>query len=273
MTPMDKKQSLAFVRRAFDAGVRHFDTASIYGQGDSERILGEALHGMRDHVSVSTKAGQRLTPKQQLLRPLKPLVRRLLHRGSAGPSPAGAPAAPSGIGAGMVAAQRARGVNHCFEPAFVLRSLKDSLRRLRTGQVDLFYLHSPPAEALLDPAVWAACAQARQAGLFAKLGVSCDDLATAEAALQCAAVEVLQFQPDGSAQSMSVLRAASARGVVVHGRMGALHDDSASARLAALLAQPAVGAVVIGTTRADHLAQNLALFADASAAANERPSC
>jgi aryl-alcohol dehydrogenase-like predicted oxidoreductase len=40
----------------FDAGVSMFDTADVYSQGESERVLGEALKGRRDKALVSTKA-------------------------------------------------------------------------------------------------------------------------------------------------------------------------------------------------------------------------
>ncbi len=46
----------AVVRRAFDLGVRYFDTAEVYNDGRSEASLGEALRGLpRDQVSIGTK--------------------------------------------------------------------------------------------------------------------------------------------------------------------------------------------------------------------------
>ena len=39
-----------------EAGVNFFDTADIYSDGESERILGKALEGRRDQVLISTKA-------------------------------------------------------------------------------------------------------------------------------------------------------------------------------------------------------------------------
>ena len=45
----------AMVRRAFDAGVRYFDTSPNYGE--SEAIIGEALHDVRDQVYIATKVG------------------------------------------------------------------------------------------------------------------------------------------------------------------------------------------------------------------------
>lgn len=38
-----------------EAGANLFDTADVYSAGESERILGEALKGVRDHAIVSTK--------------------------------------------------------------------------------------------------------------------------------------------------------------------------------------------------------------------------
>jgi aryl-alcohol dehydrogenase-like predicted oxidoreductase len=40
-----------------EAGVTLFDTADVYSNGASERVLGEAIRGRRDRVLISTKAG------------------------------------------------------------------------------------------------------------------------------------------------------------------------------------------------------------------------
>lgn len=45
------------VARALDAGVTLFDTADMYDEGESERILGAALRGHRDRVVLATKVG------------------------------------------------------------------------------------------------------------------------------------------------------------------------------------------------------------------------
>lgn len=54
---LDLEQARAVVAAALDAGVTHFDTADIYGGGDSERFLGELLQGRRDRVFLATKFG------------------------------------------------------------------------------------------------------------------------------------------------------------------------------------------------------------------------
>src|ERR1051325_1954253 len=42
---------------AFEAGVRHFDTARYYGYGEGEGILGRFLKSRRSEVTITTKFG------------------------------------------------------------------------------------------------------------------------------------------------------------------------------------------------------------------------
>lgn len=55
---LDRMRSRRVLDTALDAGVTFFDTADIYGDGDSERFVGEALAGRRDRVVLATKFGQ-----------------------------------------------------------------------------------------------------------------------------------------------------------------------------------------------------------------------
>jgi hypothetical protein len=50
----------------FDLGIRHFDTAPIYGQGYSEKIIGRFLKGRREKVSIATKFGLRPSTRPTL---------------------------------------------------------------------------------------------------------------------------------------------------------------------------------------------------------------
>jgi aryl-alcohol dehydrogenase-like predicted oxidoreductase len=47
---------------ALDAGIDFFDTADVYGDGRSERLIAEVLRGRTDRPFVATKAGRRLSP-------------------------------------------------------------------------------------------------------------------------------------------------------------------------------------------------------------------
>ncbi len=53
----DDAECRRMVDAAIDAGVTLFDTADIYDDGTSERILGDALRGKRDRVVLATKVG------------------------------------------------------------------------------------------------------------------------------------------------------------------------------------------------------------------------
>jgi aryl-alcohol dehydrogenase-like predicted oxidoreductase len=54
---LDKAGSAAVVAAALEVGISHFDTASNYGEGQSEAFLGAALGGRRDDVVIATKVG------------------------------------------------------------------------------------------------------------------------------------------------------------------------------------------------------------------------
>jgi aryl-alcohol dehydrogenase-like predicted oxidoreductase len=55
--PANKAQSLTTIRRARDLGVSFLDTANVYGAGDNERLVGEAIAGHRDQYVIATKFG------------------------------------------------------------------------------------------------------------------------------------------------------------------------------------------------------------------------
>ena len=61
---VSESEAVAAVEAARDAGIDFFDTADVYGDGRSERILGDVLEAdiASDDVTVATKAGRRLDP-------------------------------------------------------------------------------------------------------------------------------------------------------------------------------------------------------------------
>jgi aryl-alcohol dehydrogenase-like predicted oxidoreductase len=54
---LDLERTRAVVEAALAEGITFFDTADIYGDGDSERFLGEILAGQRERVVLATKFG------------------------------------------------------------------------------------------------------------------------------------------------------------------------------------------------------------------------
>src|SRR6185369_15127296 len=59
---VDSGESLKALHRAVDLGVNFFDTADVYGDGHSERLLAQLKRERDEEIVVATKAGRRLDP-------------------------------------------------------------------------------------------------------------------------------------------------------------------------------------------------------------------
>lgn len=58
---LDLEATAAVLEGALEAGITLFDTADVYGEGESERLMGEALDGRRDEYVLATKFGWELS--------------------------------------------------------------------------------------------------------------------------------------------------------------------------------------------------------------------
>lgn len=61
---VDDAESMAALHAAVDAGVNFIDTADVYGDGRSERLVGQLLKDRSEDITVATKAGRRLNPHE-----------------------------------------------------------------------------------------------------------------------------------------------------------------------------------------------------------------
>jgi aryl-alcohol dehydrogenase-like predicted oxidoreductase len=59
---VDDQESLAALHRSVDLGVNFFDTADVYGDGRSERLLAQLRRERSEPIVIATKAGRRLEP-------------------------------------------------------------------------------------------------------------------------------------------------------------------------------------------------------------------
>ncbi len=62
--PVDDQESMAALHRCVDLGVNFFDTADVYGDGHSERLLARLRKERREPFYIATKSGRRL-PAQE----------------------------------------------------------------------------------------------------------------------------------------------------------------------------------------------------------------
>ena len=59
---VNDKDSIAALHKALDLGVNFFDTADVYGDGRSEKLLAQLKRERSEKFYIATKAGRRLSP-------------------------------------------------------------------------------------------------------------------------------------------------------------------------------------------------------------------
>ena len=64
--PADEAESIATLHRAIELGCTFLDTAEVYGPYTNEALLGRALKGKRDQVTIATKFGFRIENGKQV---------------------------------------------------------------------------------------------------------------------------------------------------------------------------------------------------------------
>lgn len=238
--PASARESQALVETALALGVSVFDTANIYGQGDSERIIGRALRGRRDDGFVMTKIGKRFSTKLRLLRPLKPLIKPLVQ----------------GRGAReAVVATRLASMDPNFVRTGYERLLAQSLQRLGMARVDVLFLHSPPVDVLQDPVPVAQLRALVDRGRVGRWGISVDHRDELHAALALAGLGALQIPYDIVRSERQAVARARAQGAMIVARevIGAQPGLAPEAAIRAATQDELVDVTLVGTTSRRHL--------------------
>lgn len=275
-------EQVDLVHRSIDGGIDHFDTADAYASGMSERILGRALRGRRDQVTISTKGGylfRERSVREQRARQVAARVVAAMPRGSRPDEPASAPNT-------SYSAQD-------FSPHHLRSAVDGSLRRLATDHIDVFLLHGPPT---VLGEIFADLDDLRTSGKVGRFGVGAESIPSAAAWVHVPATDVVQLPfglLDVEARTEVFDRAQSnevdiwARGVLGGGLLSAAAHDVESVaghpkqeRIESLLriagesglavdemairwlrTSADVDLVLLGMSSAAHLERNLALAA------------
>ena len=169
---------MATLHEALDKGINFFDTADIYGQGDSERLLRSVFRSQRHRLLLCSKAGYTFGTLQRVALWVKPLARRVLRRWKSG----------------QTAAKKIRSgsLPQNFAPAHITAAVEGSLRRLGTDYLDVFFLHRPPAEVIADGTALETLVRLKDRGLVRYYGVCCATTTEALACLRYPEISVLQ---------------------------------------------------------------------------------
>jgi aryl-alcohol dehydrogenase-like predicted oxidoreductase len=113
----EEEKSIATLHRAIEIGVTFLDTAEVYGPFANEILLGRALAGRRDRVTIATKFGFEIAPE-------------------------------GGDGVSRMIGLDGR-------PENAKRVAEASLKRLGTDVIDLYYLHRPDPKVPIEESVGA----------------------------------------------------------------------------------------------------------------------
>jgi aryl-alcohol dehydrogenase-like predicted oxidoreductase len=274
---VSRKAAGELVGVAEECGINLIDTADSYGQGECEKILGQALSGKRGGFIICTKAGYSFSSLGGGLKFLKPLAKRVLKALKGGRKLAGN--------------VRTSVSRQDFRPETIRNSVEASLRRLGTDYLDIFLLHTPPLAVMEDARLFEVLRGLKQAGKIRHFGVSSHDAAVLERALIAKDLSVVQTPVNplrkGSREVLPKLRAAGAgviaNQILLSGKMTGIAPasdeesreisivkpklDNLAARkgislnhllIKYALGRPGVTAVLTGTVRPEHLKENVA---------------
>lgn len=132
---IDDEAAIGLLNHAYDLGITYFDTADQYGQGRSERLIGEAFKGRRDRVVIGGKFGYDFY--------------------NHAPQPG-----------------EHREMPQNFEPGFIRFALEQTLARLGTDYLDLWLVHNVRMNAIEDGAIWETLDELRREGKVRHYGVA-----------------------------------------------------------------------------------------------------
>ncbi|MDQ0390977.1 D-threo-aldose 1-dehydrogenase [Labrys monachus] len=155
--PIDEATSDAMVQHAWDAGVRYYDTAPMYGHGLSELRCGHSLRWKeRDDFVLSSKVGRLLKPKKRSQIEFSPWNNAAANE--------------------MV-------FDYSYDAT--MRSFEDSLQRLALERIDICFIHDidvftrgaeqPEVFRQAMDGAWRALAKLREEGVVKAIGVGVNE--------------------------------------------------------------------------------------------------
>ena len=161
MGALNRRESLAMLEAAVDAGITHFDVAPSYGYGQAEACLGDLLVRHPGRLTVTTKYGIPPPRAQSLVGLARGLVKPVLKR---------IPGLKQRL-AGVARTVVSQPERSSFSASQARASLEHSLAELKTDHLDLFLLHEATADDLDDQSLLRFLEDARTSGRIGAFGI------------------------------------------------------------------------------------------------------
>jgi len=155
--PVSEEDALATLEAAWNSGVRFFDTADVYGDGQSEKLIARFLRNQsRDEAVIATKVGWDFYPSTS-------------------------------------SGQVKGGHKKNFTSEYLRFACEESLKRLETDYIDLYQLHNPSLEQIQSGDVFRVLVRLKEQGKIGHIGVSVHREEEALAALKDDRIESIQL--------------------------------------------------------------------------------
>ena len=130
---IDDDEAIRMLKRAYDLGINFYETADMYGNGKSEKVIAQAFKDMRNEVVYSTKWGYDMYNAKQ-------------------------------IGHNEIPQKH--------NPQFLDYALQQSMERLQTDYIDVYSLHNPKMDAIENDSLFLSLDSLAQSGKIESHGVA-----------------------------------------------------------------------------------------------------
>lgn len=209
-----EQEALATVEAAWNDGIRYFDNAPFYGAGLAELRMGEALVGKpRDQYAISTKVGRVILDEIEDVS-----ARDLGEKGE------------------VFKYGRPNKIVNDYSEDATLRSIEDSLKRLKTDRIEIAWVHDVAQDFYGDE--WLAIFESARKGAFKAL-----DRLRDEGVIKAWGLGVNRVEP---IELLLALQEPRPDGFLLAGRYTLLDHDRALQRVMPMAAERGLGIVVGG---------------------------
>lgn len=209
-----EQEALATVEAAWNDGIRYFDNAPFYGAGLAELRMGEALAGKpRDQYAISTKVGRVILDEIEDVS-----ARDLGEKGD------------------VFKYGRPNKIVNDYSEDATLRSIEDSLKRLKTDRIEIAWVHDVAQDFYGDE--WLGIFESARKGAFKAL-----DRLRDEGVIKAWGLGVNRVEP---IELLLALQEPRPDGFLLAGRYTLLDHDRALQRVMPMVAERGLGIVVGG---------------------------